>query len=600
MDTYKKIISIIYANEKIELYTVLALSLLTALVDLASIVSIVPFMTLLAELGNDQRHWVLVKISEISGYYETSEIAILLVIIAFTTIVTANTFKVVLLLSQQWFVARMNIKISKKMVSYYLSLPYSWHLNHNSSEVSKDILTEADQVVGTGVYSLITIFSASISAVVLLGLLTYVDPIVSLIVGVVMVVIYGSITATIKRYINRISRIRFEANNKRFQKLGELIAGIKSIKILKNSEWFLEKFNESVRVFVRLRAQATITKILPRYILEALGIGVVLSIIAKMIIEGKMISDIIPLVSIYAFTGYKLIPYFQAIYGANVAIQFSSASVSAVYTNLKHVSEQERQPVKQEVGDIEFLHEISINNLSFTYENANTAALKNINLTIPKGSSIGIVGQTGCGKSTLIDCLVGLLHPQQGHVFLDNTKITPELIPAWHKKIALTHQQNFIFDDTIRNNIVFGASQHEIDEGFLHKVAMAAELSDLHEGEIGNVLNIVTGERGAKLSGGQLQRVGIARSLYRNVDVLILDESTSALDTITERKLMKNIKKYFPEITIIAISHNLSLLNDFDIIALIDEGKILDTGTYESLMASNDHFKDLALKENSS
>jgi ABC-type multidrug transport system fused ATPase/permease subunit len=598
MQTYSKIISIIYNNGKMELYTVLALSIMTAFVDLASIVSIVPFMTLLAQLGNDVDHPMLIRISGFTGLHETNEIAIFLLIVAFSTIVMANALKVILLLMQQWFVARINIKISKKMVLYYLDLPYIWHLNHNSSEVTKNILSEVDQVVGTGVYSLITIISAAISALFLLALLTYVDPIVSLFVGLVMVAIYGSITTVIKRQINRISQIRFDANNKRFQFLGELIAGIKSIKILKNSHWFLEKFNASVKLFVSLQAKATITKILPRYILEALGIGVVLSIIAKMIIDGHMLSEIIPTVSIYAFTGYKLIPYFQAIYSANVAIQFASASVNPVHNNLNIVSEMERKPNVKDEADLSFIREICVHDLSFSYDDALKPTLKNINVTIPKGSWFGIVGRTGCGKSTLIDCLVGLLEPHKGTVFIDDTKISTETLPAWHKKIAFTHQQSFIFDDTIKNNIVFGAPDIDIDETFLHKVVMASELSDLHESGIKAVLDIVAGERGMKLSGGQLQRVGIGRSLYRNVDVLIIDESTSALDTITEKKLMANIKTYFPNITIIAISHNLNLMKDFDHIAVMDDGAIADMGTYAELISRNTYFKDLALKEN--
>lgn len=598
MQTYRKIFSIIYNNGKVELYTVLALSLMTAFVDLASIVSIVPFMTLLAQLGNNEDHSMLIRISEFTGLLETNEIAIFLLIVAFTTIVMANALKVILLLMQQWFVARINIKISKKMVNYYLNLPYMWHVNHNSSEVTKNILTEVDQVVGTGVYSLITIISAANSALFLLALLTYVDPIVSLFVGFMMVAIYGSITTVIKRQINRISQIRFDANNKRFQFLGELIAGIKSIKILKNSHWFLEKFDASVKLFVTLQAKATITKILPRYILEALGIGVVLSIIAKMIVEGHMLSEIIPTVSIYAFTGYKLIPYFQAIYSANVAIQFASASVNAVHNNLNIVAELERRPNVQDEDRLSFLREICIHDLSFSYDDTLKPTLKNINVTIPKGSWFGIVGRTGCGKSTLIDCLVGLLEPQKGTVFIDDTKISAETLPAWHKKIAFTHQQSFIFDDTIKNNIVFGASDVDVDETFLHKVVMASELSNLHKSGIKAVLNIIAGERGMKLSGGQLQRVGIARSLYRNVDVLIIDESTSALDAITEEKLIANIKFYFPNITIIAISHNLNLMKDFDHIVVMDDGTITDMGKYAELISRNAHFKDLALKEN--
>ena len=598
METYSKIISIIYNNGKAELYTVLALSLMTAFVDLASIVSIIPFMALLAQLGNDESHSILVSISEFTGLHETNEIAIFLLIVAFSTIVTANAFKVSLLLMQQWFVARINVKISKKMVMYYLNLPYIWHLNNNSSAVTKNILTEVDQVVGTGVYSLITIISATISALFLLGFLTYVDPVVSLFVGFVMVLTYGSITTVIKRKIKRISQVRFDANNKRFQLLGELIGGIKSIKILKNSNWFLERFNASVKLFVTLQAKATITKILPRYILETLGISVILAIIAKMIIEGDKLGEIIPIVSIYAFTGYKLIPYFQSIYGANVAIQFSSASVNPVYNNLSIVAELENRPNVEDEVALSFLREIRVHDLSFSYDDAHKPTLKNINITIPKGSWFGIVGKTGSGKSTLIDCLVGLLEYQKGSVFVDDVDILPSKLPAWHKKIAITHQQNFIFDDTIKNNIIFGAANIDIDETFLRKVVMASELSDLDESSIQAVLNIVTGERGMKLSGGQLQRVGIARSLYRNVDVLIIDESTSALDTITEKKLMENIKSYFPYITIIAISHNINLMKNFDKIALLDDGTIADIGSYAELIQRNKYFEDLALKGN--
>jgi ABC-type multidrug transport system fused ATPase/permease subunit len=251
-----------------------------------------------------------------------------------------------------------------------------------------------------------------------------------------------------------------------------------------------------------------------------------------------------------------------------------------------------RPPAKEDIGPLR--QDIRLKNLVFQYMNATTPILNNLNLTIQRNTMVAIVGSSGGGKTTIVDVILGLLEPQGGSLFVDGIPITSRNVTSWQKQLGYVPQHIYLADDTLAANIAFGVAPRDLD---MDRAIHAAQIANLHEfvvDELPDGYKTMVGERGVRLSGGQRQRVGIARALYSDPGVLILDEATSALDSLTEDAVTDAIRNIFHEKTIIMIAHRLSTVQRADIIYLLENGSIVDQGTYEELLDRNDVFRRMA------
>jgi len=249
---------------------------------------------------------------------------------------------------------------------------------------------------------------------------------------------------------------------------------------------------------------------------------------------------------------------------------------------------------KQIKKEINFQKAIKLKDIRFCYTDNSFDVISKINLTIPKNSFIGFAGATGCGKTTLVDIILGLLTPQSGQIIVDNTPITQENIQSWQQKIGYVPQEIYLSDDSVRKNIAFGVSDKDIDDKQVKLAARIAALDAFVEIELPKKYNTIIGERGIRLSGGQRQRIGLARALYRNPEVLILDEATSSLDGATEEAVLKAIQHAAKSRTVIMIAHRLNTLKDCDQIYIMEKGSIIGQGTYKELIDTNRQFREMA------
>lgn len=281
-------------------------------------------------------------------------------------------------------------------------------------------------------------------------------------------------------------------------------------------------------------------------------------------------------------------PALQQIYGSLTQLTFVSPSLDKVCEDIKNL---ETFNLSQNNYILPFNNKITLKNIHYNYPNVSRASLKNINLNISAKSTVGFVGPTGSGKTTIVDIILGLLEPLKGNLEIDGTVITKKNLRAWQSCIGYVPQDIYLTDDTIASNIAFGANYDDVDQQAVEKASKIANLHDFIMAELPHQYKTVVGERGIRLSGGQRQRIGIARALYHNPQILIFDEATSALDNQTEKAVMDAVSNLSKNITIIIIAHRLTTVKNCDTIFLLDNGELKDKGTFEELMKVNDQFR---------
>ena len=327
---------------------------------------------------------------------------------------------------------------------------------------------------------------------------------------------------------------------------------------------------------------------LPRFIIEGVAFGGMILLILLLISRGGQFINIVPILALYAIVGYRLIPAFQNIYEAYSRIRFSNAVSDSIYNDLINLKTTENLI---DVEALPFNKKIELSNLNFSYPNSNRIILKNISLKIPANSKVAIVGATGSGKTTLVDIILGLLDPNEGSLYIDSLQINNENKKKWQKNIGYVPQQISLLDDSVIANIAYGVKKEDIDYKAVEKAAIISNIHNFITQKLPNQYKTFLGEKGVKISGGERQRIGIARALYHKPKLLILDESTNSLDFDTERLIIKEILNLDYKVTIVMITHRLNTIENFDTIFFIDSGKLQQI-SFQELSKNNELLKN--------
>jgi ATP-binding cassette subfamily C protein len=297
--------------------------------------------------------------------------------------------------------------------------------------------------------------------------------------------------------------------------------------------------------------------------------------------------------SLFALAGYRLLPALSKASNGAAQLSHHLPVIDAVYSDMRDDLQPEQTHNGSDGDELEFLRHIQLNGVGFRYKTTNADVISGIDLTVPKGAKVALTGSTGSGKSTLIDIMVGLLLPVEGTFSVDGTPITLNNVERWRRKVAYVPQEEFLYDDTIANNIAFGVPPQQIDMGRIRDSARIAQIDEFISSELPDGYDTRVGERGVRLSGGQRQRIGLARAFYRQPEVLLLDEATSGLDGITEEAIMSTLRDELPTLTVIIIAHRLSAVKFCQRIYVLDGGRIIAAGNYYDLLASNENFKQM-------
>jgi len=587
MKYFKNIIYLLSPQELKNFFLLLAMIIIMAFLDMLGVASILPFVAVLTNPNLIETNIFLIKIFEISkifGIKSNEEFLFVLGTFVFIFLIISLIFKSITLYAQVRFTQMRQYSISKRLIEGYLHQPYSWFLSQNRADLGKTILSEVDEIIAYSLKPVLEIISKSAIVLTIITLLILVDPKIAIASGIFIFMTYGIIFYCLKNLLAKLGSERLKNNEIRFRTVGEAFGAAKEVKISGLEKSFIRLFSITAEIIARNIAKSEAIGILPRFILEAIAFGGILLLILITTTSSGNINLVIPILSLYLFAAYRLMPAIQQIYMSFTRLKFASPTLDKVINDLKNLKPKNIN-LKQE--NLKFSKKICLNNVYYNYPNSERTVLKNINLSIFKNSCVGFIGQTGCGKTTIIDIILGLLDPQKGTLEIDEQIITEQKKRSWQRSIGYVPQQIFLSDNTIEANIAFGVEPKEINHDLVKKVSKIANLYEFIEGELPDQYKTNVGDHGIKLSGGQRQRIGIARALYHNPEVLIFDEATSALDNETEKVVMDAIYKLRKDLTIILIAHRLNTLKNCDIVFKLDKGRLIKQGKYNEFIKSS-------------
>jgi ABC-type multidrug transport system fused ATPase/permease subunit len=592
MCTFKKLLNMLAIQERKRAFLILIMILVMALLDMVGVASIMPFMAILSnpELveTNTYLNFTYTKL----GFTDPHQFLFALGILVFIILVVSLAFKALTTYAQLRFNLMSEYTISKRLMEGYLHQPYSWFLSRHSADLGKTVLSEVHAVISYGISPMMMLISQGAVAIVLLMLLILTDPKLACIVGLTLISSYAIIFKSTQGILSRIGMERVKANQERFTIISEAFGGSKEVKVGGLEHAYIRRFSEPAKTYARHEATAQVISQMPRFALEAIAFGGMLLVVLYLMNKSGSFANSLPIIALYAFAGYRLMPALQQVYVAITQLRFAGPAIDTLYKDIRTLRSVSSEKVK---SSISFNQAITLNHIQYNYPNAPRPALKNLSLTIPVKSTVGLVGVTGSGKTTMVDLIMGLLEAQEGTLKVDDYVIDKTNCRAWQSAIGYVPQQIFLADDTVAANIAFGLDVKEIEYASVERAAKIANLHDFVVNELPQKYETVVGERGVRLSGGQRQRIGIARALYHSPKVLILDEATSGLDNLTEKAVMDAVYNLGHEITIILIAHRLSTVKDCDIIFLLDKGELKAQGTFPELTKSNERFRDIAV-----
>ncbi len=571
----KKLSFLLTERHKKRSILLIFMTLVMALLDMVGVASILPFLTVLTNPEIIETNFIIKNLYDFSktfGIENEKDFFFFLGVLVFLLLIFTILFRALTTYAQIRFAHFCEFSISKKLAKAYISQPYSWFFRKHSADLGKNVLSEVGQVMGTGIKPLINLVSQSIVAISLVFLLILVNPKVALIAGFTIFSIYLLIYVCIRIFLDNIGKERVKANQLRFNNLSEAFGAIKEIKVRSLENFFINRFAISSEMYARSSSFVSTISHLPRFALEGVAFGGMLLIVLFLINTSGDFIRAIPIIALYAFAGYRLMPAIQTIYASVAQLRFISPAIDNLYNDLKSLQAYQ---IKKDPTMLQFNKKIELKNIYYRYPDVKNLTLEDINIEIPKGSSVGLIGSTGSGKTTTVDIILSLIEPQKGTIEVDGVVINKNNSQHWQNLIGYVPQHIYLADDSIKANIAFGLSLGEIDE---KAVEDAAKISNLHSfitNELPEKYDTRVGERGIRLSGGQRQRIGIARAIYHKPKIIILDEATSALDNLTEKEVMKAILNLQKEkVTTIIIAHRLSTLEECDNIFFIDKGKL--------------------------
>ena len=585
-----KIWYLLTPHERKRAILLLIMILIMALLDTIGVASILPFIAVLSNPELVQSNMIIntiFKSSRIFGVETIQQFLFALGILVFFLLVFSLSFKALTIYAQERFVKMREFSIGKRLVEGYLYQSYSWFLSRHSADLGKNILSEVGEVIVKAINPLITLIANGMIAVGILTLLIIANPSLAIIVGCTLSLAYGLIYTFARHHLHRIGEERLNSNAMRYTKISEAFGAAKDVKVKGLENNYISLFSDPARVYAKTNTSISIFEKLPRYALEAIAFGGMILVLLYMMTLTGSFNSALPIISLYAFAGYRLMPALQAIYQSLALIRFSGPSVETLskdLDNIKYIKNYNDDKV------MTLNKSINLKNIHYNYPNSPLTALKGINLNIPVNSNIGLVGKTGSGKTTSVDIILGLLEAQIGTLEVDGQIINNQNVRSWQKSIGYVPQNIYLSDDTVAANIALGIDPKEFNQQAIEKACKIANIHDFVIGELKDKYQTTIGERGVRLSGGQRQRIGIARALYHNPKVLILDEATSSLDNQTEQAVMDAVNKLNKNITIIMIAHRLTTVKKCDKIYFFEKGQITGQGDFDYLKQNNKLF----------
>ena len=577
MNIIKKFNHIFDRKQKLQIILILIVILFGGIFETLGVSMILPLMSAILDKEAFLANEYVIAICDTIGVHDFNTILILIICALIFAFVFKNAYLIFSTYVQAKFVNNNRYRTSRNLLSQYLHRPYEYYLNADSATILRTIYGDMDNVFNL-LQQCMNLAAETIVSFCLVCMMLVMDFKMTLVIVAMLGLTTVFISKVLKRKLNRIGEhSRMEQANQ-YKWILQSVSGIKDVKVLHKEKYFTKQYEIAAKNYAADIVKNNVFVNIPRLLIETVSIASILGYLAVSILMGTSVAELMKLVSAFALAAVRLMPSVNRVNTYIANISYHESALNYIYDNIdiEAVREQGRQDAlkkKEEVKEpITLSKEIALSDITYAYPNTEKNIFDHADMMIPVGKSIGVVGPSGAGKTTVVDILLGLLDIQGGKITSDGTDIMKNYA-GWLSHIGYIPQSIYMVDDTIRSNIAFGVKKEEIDEARVWEVLEEAQMKSFVE-NLPDGLDTEIGERGVRISGGQRQRLGIARALYHNPELLIFDEATSALDNDTETAIMEAIDKLHGQKTMVIIAHRLRTIENCDMIYEVRDGKI--------------------------
>ena len=584
------VVSLLTRKERRELHGLFAAIVMIGLLETVGVASIGPFMAVVTTPDIIHSNPYIKSLHDF--FSPSSHAAFVLIVggLVMAMLTISNSLSALTLWRTSRFLYLQQHYLSERLLARYLAQPYPFFLERNTSDLTKNIFLTVNHVVAGIFMPGMQAISRMIVAICIMGLLLALDTTLALVIGLIVGGSYALLYTYARVWLSEAGHGAVAADKARHRAVTEALGGVREIKLLHAEDRFVSLFSQPSREFARRQTVSDVVANLPRNVLEVIAFGGILLIMLYLFKKtGDDMTRTLPFVALYAFSAYRLMPAVQLIFFGLSRIRFHSAALELLAA--EHAL-PELPPHSPKAEPLPFRERIELRDVTFAYQ-PNKPILRGIDLEIRARTTIGLVGSSGAGKTTLVDLLLGLLPLGGGRILVDGKELTGDKVEAWRMNVGYVPQQIFLLDDSIARNIAFGVHPDEIDMAAVKRAARLAHIDD-YITSLPHGYETVVGERGVRLSGGQRQRIGIARAMYRDPSVLVFDEATNSLDNVTEAAVVEAIRDLGHDRTIVMIAHRLATIEACDMVIMLDGGRVAASGRYEELLEHCPAFRRLA------
>ena len=548
---------------------------LATLSELCSIGAVVPFIALLVNADAAYSYVPFLKSYELTRNVNLEDVKIIITIAFVFASIFSGVFRLIYLRRVTKLAFGIGSDLSVRTYFNIINQKYSYFCEHKSSDAISAMTNGQTVIIYNVIVPTLHLIGSTVMMASVACFLIYLDPFIAVLSFVSLSLVYKMMALTTRLSLKNYSYVARNESEKIVSLLQESLGGARDIILDGSQNLYVKKYAESEKRLRESQSGAQFVATFPRYLVEAVAmVGIALFAYLGVAESDSSKISFLPMLGAFALGAQRLLPVYQIAYSSLSSIRGAGSAIDQIAQYLK------LEPISQKncLGKIEFDREIIVENVS--YVKRNKRIIDSLTIRLCKGSKIGVVGKTGCGKSTLLDLIMGLLEPTDGRIIIDSTTLSNENVGTWQALISHVPQTVFLIDDTILNNIVGNVLGSEINQPLLDESIEISQLKDVIS-SLPMGIDTKVGERGINLSGGQIQRIAIARAIYKDAQLLILDEATSALDAETEQKIVTELYRRRPGLTIIAIAHRVSTLKFSDLIIELDHGKVVSVGSYD-------------------
>ena len=576
MKTLLRFIKVLDAAEQRTLALIMVGIAISAIFEVAGVASVIPFLTLVANPGATTKFGFVAELRLAFSQLSDKEFITVVGLLSLGVIVAASVLNAWVTWGQVRLTNMVGFTISRRLLRTYLHQPHVALVTQNSAELGKNILLEVDRGVSGALTPALTLVSKAVGVLFIGGFLFFIEPVLALFLVLLFAGVYGIVFLCVRRLLSRLGKTAVEDNSQRFRIVAEAFGALRELRIYGRLGEFVGRFDAPASRYARVTAASLLIGQLPKFALEPLAFGGIIFVVIYALQSGADISSLLPLVGVFAFAGYRLMPAFQNIFVSFSALRFFLPSLTVILEGLHAPVVEDTLESTPAVPVPVFADKLEFSGVSLVYPDR-SRVVDNVSFTIEPRTTVGFVGRTGSGKTTLIMLILGLLKPVAGSIRVDGSALAGERLTAWQRRIGYVPQDVFLIDGSVLENIALGVPPDQIDQITVEAAARLAGIDDFIAG-LPEGYKTRVGERGARLSGGQRQRIGIARALYHDPDVVIFDEATSGLDASTEESVMSAIDNIASKRTLIIVSHHLRTLRRADVVHQIEQGRIVASG----------------------